>query len=153
MALGRARRGVSGALYPKSAIAGLNSRPRPDVLWDCLCRVVLKIGPCAAESYEPRQVRKEAAVSSRFWVPQDLLVGAVRQRKAIGQGRRQVHDPDSISGRLSCRSLRTCRRPRPRACWRSLDCAPRRGWASTSWSIGECSGASCPRAISLPKIR
>ena len=100
IALGRARRGTSGALYPKSAIAGLNSRPRPDVLWDCLCRVVLKIGPCAAESYEPREVRKEAAVSSRFWVPQDLLVGAVRQRKAIRQGRSLVHDPYFVLGGL-----------------------------------------------------
>ena len=100
IALGRARRGTSGALYPKSAIAGLNSRPRPDVLWDCLCRVVLKIGPCAAESYEPREVRKEAAVSSRFWVPQDLLVGAVRQRKAIRQGRSLVHDPCFVLGGL-----------------------------------------------------
>jgi len=29
--LGRARRGASGALHPQSAIAELNSRPRPPV--------------------------------------------------------------------------------------------------------------------------
>src|SRR5256885_6534546 len=37
-------------------------------------------GPCAAESCEPRQVRKEATVSRLVWVPQDhlapLLFGA-----------------------------------------------------------------------------
>jgi len=34
---GRARRGTSGALYPQTALAGLNSHPRPCVFWDC-CR-------------------------------------------------------------------------------------------------------------------
>jgi hypothetical protein len=38
--------------------------------------VVLKAGSCAAEHYEPRQVREEAAVNSYFWVPQVYLVGA-----------------------------------------------------------------------------
>jgi len=36
----------------------------------------MKAGSCAAEAYEPRQVREEAAVSSHFWVPQGHLVGA-----------------------------------------------------------------------------
>jgi len=31
-------------------------------------------GPCAARAYEPRQVRKEAAVSRYPWVPQECLV-------------------------------------------------------------------------------
>ena len=30
-------------------------------------------GPCATESCEPRQVRKEATVSRLVWVPQDHL--------------------------------------------------------------------------------
>ncbi len=34
------------------------------VWWDCPGQVVLKAGSCAAEGYEPRQVRKEAAVNS-----------------------------------------------------------------------------------------
>ena len=74
MALGRARWGDSGALYPQSATAGLNSHPRLFALRDCLYRMALRIGSCAAEHYEARQVRKEAAVSSQFRVPRVLLV-------------------------------------------------------------------------------
>ena len=33
------------------------------------------VGSCAAESYEPRQVREEAAVSSHLWVLQGYLAG------------------------------------------------------------------------------
>ncbi len=33
----------------------------------------LGAGPCATKPCEPRQVRKEATVSSTFWVPQDHL--------------------------------------------------------------------------------
>jgi len=36
----------------------------------------LKIGSCAAEGYESRQVRKEAAVNSDFRVPQGCLIRA-----------------------------------------------------------------------------
>jgi len=54
---------------------------------------VLTVRPCAAEHYEPRQVRKEAAVSSQFWVPQVILVGVANQGKAIRRGRNWVHDP------------------------------------------------------------
>ncbi len=67
---GRARRGASGALNPQSAIVGLNPCLRFRYCEDCLCQPVLKIGPCAAEPYEPRQVRKEAAVSRGFRAPQ-----------------------------------------------------------------------------------
>jgi len=35
--------------------------------------VQLGAGPCATEPCEPRQVRKEATVSRKFWVPQDHL--------------------------------------------------------------------------------
>jgi len=60
----------------QSAIAGLNPYPRLLAFWDCLCQRVLKTGSCAAEGYEPRQVREEAAVNRSFWVPQVILVGA-----------------------------------------------------------------------------
>ena len=56
------KRGTSGALYPQSALAGLNSCPRSRQLRIPPLLRVLKAGPCAAECYEPRQVRKEAAV-------------------------------------------------------------------------------------------
>jgi len=46
--------------------------------------MVLKVGPCAAEHYESRQVWEEAAVSSNLWVPQVFLSGAMWQRKARG---------------------------------------------------------------------
>ena len=39
-------------------------------------KVAMKAGSCAAKSYEPRQVRKEAAVSMLFRVPQVNLAGA-----------------------------------------------------------------------------
>jgi len=44
--------------------------------WDCSGQVVLKVGSCAAEAREPRQVREEAAVSGPFRVPQECLIGA-----------------------------------------------------------------------------
>jgi len=47
--------------------------------------MVLKIGPCAAEHYESRQVWEEAAVSSNLWVPQVFLIRAMLQRKARGE--------------------------------------------------------------------
>ncbi len=31
------------------------------------------VGSCAAEAFEPRQIRKEAAVRSALWVPQVSL--------------------------------------------------------------------------------
>ena len=42
----------------------------------------MKAGSCAAEIHEPRQVRKEAAVSGPLWVPQGFLTGASWPRKA-----------------------------------------------------------------------
>jgi len=53
--------------------------------------VVLKVGSCAAEHYEPRQVREEAAVNSIFWVPQVYLAGAGWLRQAVRLSRGQVH--------------------------------------------------------------
>jgi homospermidine synthase len=51
----------------------------------------MKIGSCAAEAYEPRQVRKEAAVSRYFRVPQGYLVGASWLRKSWCPCRGEVH--------------------------------------------------------------
>jgi hypothetical protein len=65
----RARRGASGALYPQSAIAGSNSTLEACSHRVCLSYSSLKTGFYAAEPCEPRQVRKEAAVSSQLRVP------------------------------------------------------------------------------------
>jgi len=64
---GCARRGVSGALYPKSAYAGLNSHLR------ILQRksVFILAGHHATDGHEPRQVRKEAAISGADCVAVD----------------------------------------------------------------------------------
>jgi hypothetical protein len=51
----------------------------------------MNTGSCAAERYEPRQVRKEAAVNSKFWVPQEHLVGAGARDKPEGECRQWVH--------------------------------------------------------------
>ena len=51
----------------------------------------MNTGSCAAERYEPRQVRKEAAVNSKFWVPQEHLVGAGARDKPVGESRQWVH--------------------------------------------------------------
>jgi len=47
-------------------------------LWDCPGHVALRVGSCAAENCEPRQVREEATVSSPLRVPQGSLAGAGR---------------------------------------------------------------------------
>src|SRR5579884_947502 len=73
---GRARWGTSGALYPQTAVAGSNSLPRPMTCRNCSNGSVLTVGSCAAEAYEPRQVRKKATVSRSFWVPQGCLARA-----------------------------------------------------------------------------
>ena len=104
--MGRARRGVSGALYSQPAIARLNSWLEVFVLWDYLYQVVLKAGSCAAERYEPRQVRKEAAVNSSFWVPQGFLVRANWWRKARESDRKQVHDPRFIREGGDCLEIK-----------------------------------------------
>jgi len=59
----RARRGVSGALYPQSAIAESNSCLRHASVKSVMLQGTMKIGSCAIQNCEPRQVRKEAAVS------------------------------------------------------------------------------------------
>ena len=52
----------------------------------------MNTGSCAAEHYEPRQIREEAAVNGGFWVPQVCLVGAAGRDKLGGVDRQRVHD-------------------------------------------------------------
>ena len=56
----------------------------------------MSTGSCAAEHYEPRQIREEAAVNSSFWVPQVYLVGACGRDKPVGVDRQRVHDPLNV---------------------------------------------------------
>ena len=90
---GRAKWGASGALYPQSAIAGLNALLRPVIPWDWSGQAALKAGSCAAETFEPRQIRKEATVRSAFWVTQGRLAGAGCPGKPGDAGQDRVHDP------------------------------------------------------------
>jgi len=51
------------------------------------------IGSCAMELHEPRQVRKEAAVSEHFHVPQGCLIGANCPGNACRVRRVRITDP------------------------------------------------------------
>ena len=53
--------------------------------------MALKAGSCAAERYESRQVREEAAVNSSFWVPQEYLARAGWFEQAAERDQEQVH--------------------------------------------------------------
>ena len=64
---GCARRGVSGALNPKSAYAGLN----PHLRIQERKSVFILAGHHATDGHEPRQVRKEAAISDADCVAVD----------------------------------------------------------------------------------
>ena len=66
---GRAKWGDSGALYSQSALARLNSSRRFTIKTSVRLSVVLISRSYAAGTCELRQVRKEAAVNSLFWVP------------------------------------------------------------------------------------
>ena len=69
-AVDRARRGAAGALYPKSGICGADGTIAACVHPILACGGDVE-GPSlrAAEPCEPRQVREEAAVSGKLWVP------------------------------------------------------------------------------------
>ncbi len=62
MALGRARWGVSGALLPEIRLCGVEF-PTESFSFTGSCLRLVLIGHRATNGYEPRQVRKEAAVS------------------------------------------------------------------------------------------
>ena len=70
-------RGGSGALYLKSAIAGVNSFPEGYSCVDCTAILdVLKNWSCAIRGCEPCQVGNQAALSGLSDVPQGCLFGA-----------------------------------------------------------------------------
>ena len=54
---------------PQSAIAGLNSFPRPTCSTPLDGYGVLTVGSYAIDNCEPGQVLTEAAISGRFYVP------------------------------------------------------------------------------------
>ena len=62
--IGRARRGIGGALKPAIRHSGAESLPEVEARGLCPWQGVLRAGSHAADACEPRQVRKEAAVSS-----------------------------------------------------------------------------------------
>src|SRR5919202_1405857 len=62
--------GVAVRCNPKPALAGLKSRSRLCVHRPTASSAVLKAWSCAATTFEPCQVRKEAAVRSARRVPQ-----------------------------------------------------------------------------------
>src|SRR5712692_5303339 len=62
--------GVAVRCNPKPALAGLKSRSRSRVHRSTAGSAALKAWSCAATTYEPCQVRKEAAVRSARRVPQ-----------------------------------------------------------------------------------
>ncbi len=64
---GCARRGASGALNPKSAYAGLN----PHLRIQERKSVFILAGHHATDGHEPRQIRKEAAISDADCVAVD----------------------------------------------------------------------------------
>ena len=115
---GRARRGTSGALHPQSATAGLNPRPRPSSLRLPRDRPTLKVGSHAAKVREPRQVRKEAAVSDRLRVPWGDLAGAGRSSRcgwlAIDAGCTTFSNLPVPLPADRCTVRKPCRRRSPR---------------------------------------
>ena len=65
--------GVAEPYNLQSALARLNPFSRLSECLVCLMHVVLTFGSCAMETHELCQVRKEAALSGIFHVPQDRL--------------------------------------------------------------------------------
>ena len=82
MALGRARWGVSGALSPEIRLCGVEF-PTESFSFTGSCLRLLLIGHRATNGYEPRQVRKEAAVSIAVCV-----VGISDQGSNVGSSRK-----------------------------------------------------------------
>jgi hypothetical protein len=72
----RARWGVSGALLPAIRYSGVDAYLRLEHVRSALQKRALTIGSCAMGTYESGQIRKEAAISRLFHVPQGSLVRA-----------------------------------------------------------------------------
>ena len=70
--------GVAVRCNPKPALAGLKSRSRSSVDRPAASSAALKVWSCAATTFEPCQVRKEAAVRSVRRVPQGCRARAKR---------------------------------------------------------------------------
>lgn len=79
----RAKWGVSGSLYPKSALRGADGYPRSVTARKRALSGVLKARSHAAENHESGQVRKEAAISGHFWVTWGSLAGAFKRGTAL----------------------------------------------------------------------
>ena len=77
-----ASRGGSGALYPQSAIVGVMPALRFWFVFGLTLEWALKVESCAIKACEPCQVRKEAALSNHFCVPQGCLARAFEQFNA-----------------------------------------------------------------------
>ena len=69
-----ARRGGSGALLPAIRYSRVELPTEAMSLWCCPRHVVMRTGSRATEAHEPRQIRKEAAVSDPFRVLRASLV-------------------------------------------------------------------------------
>lgn len=80
--MSRARWRVSGALLPAIRYSRVEFPTEAPGCEVCRRKVVLTVGPFAIETYEPRQVRNEAAVSKIFYVPEDYLTRANCQSNA-----------------------------------------------------------------------
>ena len=77
-----ASRGISGALYPQSATVGVTPAAGSFVFLVCPLNRALKTESCATGTYEPCQVRKEAALSKHFCVPRGSLAGVKEKGNA-----------------------------------------------------------------------
>ena len=78
----RARRGCSGALYPQSALAGLNSLSRGKGLGVSAPYGASMAGSRAMSTREPGQVRKEAALSGHRQAMRGRPTGATSGERA-----------------------------------------------------------------------
>src|SRR3954465_1773722 len=82
--LDRARRGISGALNPQSALAGPNPRPRGWASGPVRQAEASMVGSRAAAAREPGQIREEAALSETGRAPRGSLTGVEARRERPG---------------------------------------------------------------------
>ena len=89
---------------PQSAIAGLKPVMRPTLFGVRPARAALKVGSCAMGTREPRQVRKEAAVSGYLRVPQGRLAGV----NYTGHARKSKSTPGAQPSIINHGSCKRC---------------------------------------------
>ena len=90
----RARRGVSGALYPQSALAGLNSLSRGWAFSVSPSTLAVMAESRVMLAHEPGQVRKEAALSGSQQAQRGRSTGAIVDDKRLKTcSRKRVHGP------------------------------------------------------------